>query len=1001
MEKTEKINFIYIPKPTYIENQKNNDILGGGKARYYIFDNFKGILIYTVVFAHFLFEYSSSNENSLSRKIVVFIYFFHMQSFIFISGFLSSENSIKINNTIKLLILYYIFNFSFSLIIHFYINATINFIYPQYSYWYILSLFQWRTSIKILNKIDFIFIISIIISILEGYGGFSNVFSLTKTITFFPYFLAGYKIAKINILNKFLLWKNNIIKYFLFLISFSFYLYFVIRYINNNKITNSTLLMNNYNRKSTIKERIIIMFTSFIMIIFCFLLLPDVRIPIISKWGKNSLYIYLFHRIFTIIAYKNFFKKQQNSISIIEFSILFSFIILFVFGSDFCNKYCNYILNYIHKNLIEYNLKGKIIINIFCISFIILLLIRPIKIHFNQKKSYKNFHKKNYSLQIKKSNNFKLKKNLSDLFFDSIRISYVGDLILLKDQILVAKNNLTGKYEFDDMFKYTSKHFHESDFSIGVYEGPSAGNNTSFSTSNYDDKIPLYLNYPDEFAEAVKKAGINLVTTANNHLLDKKIEGAMRTLDVLDKYNLSHVGSYRNLEEKHKIEIFDVKGIKIAILAYTSIMNRYNTDILYKKYRFLTRIIPNKKRNKYYEQIYDEIKDDFIRIKKASPDIIIVLAHMGKEFMHHTNKFQEEWNKIFSNLGADIILGDHSHSVQPLQYIGKTFIVNSPGNFANSYIKKDGDSTALIDIYIHKKTKKVIKASAIPMYTKEIRYKYYSAIPIYDLIKDKSIVLDLNERKRVEEIQLMSTKVLLGKEFGIHEVKDNYFFNSNYFDFNLHEEGKIICKNLKKFRNSKIYKYIENSKSLTFIGDSITEGTKNGFHPWYEPLTTCFDKKTINNISKGGYTTKLIIKKFRKKIINSKSDLYIIALGVNDIRYRKKSICSMDSKEYIIQIEKIVNMAKNRKSKFILISPWFSTPDDKVSKLNHSDKIRMIDDYSLELERYSKRNGYIYVNPNNYLKKKIREEKNKYLVDFIHPNSNLGIQLYCEGVLTG
>ena len=41
MEKTEKINFIYIPKPTYIENQKNNDILGGGKARYYIFDNFK------------------------------------------------------------------------------------------------------------------------------------------------------------------------------------------------------------------------------------------------------------------------------------------------------------------------------------------------------------------------------------------------------------------------------------------------------------------------------------------------------------------------------------------------------------------------------------------------------------------------------------------------------------------------------------------------------------------------------------------------------------------------------------------------------------------------------------------------------------------------------------------------------------------------------------------------------------------------------------------------
>ena len=106
---------------------------------------------------------------------------------------------------------------------------------------------------------------------------------------------------------------------------------------------------------------------------------------------------------------------------------------------------------------------------------------------------------------------------------------------MLKDQIISAKNESTGKYEFDEMFKYTSKHFKESDLSIGVYEGPSAGNKTSYSTSNYGDGIPLYLNYPDEFAESVKRAGINLVTTANNHLLDKNINGAIRTIDILDK----------------------------------------------------------------------------------------------------------------------------------------------------------------------------------------------------------------------------------------------------------------------------------------------------------------------------------------------------------------------------------------------------------------------------------------------------------------------------------
>ena len=54
------------------------------------------------------------------------------------------------------------------------------------------------------------------------------------------------------------------------------------------------------------------------------------------------------------------------------------------------------------------------------------------------------------------------------------------------------------------------------------------------------------LNFPDEFASAVKKSGIDLVSTANNHLLDKGKEGALRTLDVLDNVGLEHTGSYRN-----------------------------------------------------------------------------------------------------------------------------------------------------------------------------------------------------------------------------------------------------------------------------------------------------------------------------------------------------------------------------------------------------------------------------------------------------------------------
>ena len=223
-----------------------------------------------------------------------------------------------------------------------------------------------------------------------------------------------------------------------------------------------------------------------------------------------------------------------------------------------------------------------------------MLLINPIKIY---------SHKKNEIIDINKENHWKINNDLNIIFNNSIRISYVGDLIMLKDQVTSSKNNITGKYDFDYMFKYTSNHFHESDLSIGVYEGPSAGNKTSYSTSNYDDNIPIFLNYPDEFAEAVKKAGIDLVTTANNHLFDKKLEGALRTLDVLDKYSLIHLGTYRNNEEKRKVKIVKVKGINIAFLAYTSQVNHIRIQALYKKYNFLTNIIPYKT-NKYYNNIH-------------------------------------------------------------------------------------------------------------------------------------------------------------------------------------------------------------------------------------------------------------------------------------------------------------------------------------------------------------------------------------------------------------
>ena len=335
------------------------------------------------------------------------------------------------------------------------------------------------------------------------------------------------------------------------------------------------------------------------MILFFLLLLPNKRIPIFNTWGKNYFNIYLFYKIFTIVARIEFFSHKKYSDYIIEYSFLFTLINMFIFGSDFFIKLYYSLFISIYLNLLEFKIKGKIISTAIFVSLIMLLSIKPFSICYNHKKSGMNFFKEKIHFI---ENSHAQKEDLKESFDNAIRISYIGDLMLSKDQITAAKNNITGKYEFDQMFKYTSTHFKESDFSIGVYNGLSEGNNIIFPNINDSGNISSYLNFPEEFVESVKNAGINMINTAANHLLDQNIEGVIGTLDILDKKNIIHVGSYRNQDEKDKIEIVNLGGIRIAFLAYISELKHYTSEYIYEKYRFTTRIIP-KNNNIFYARI--------------------------------------------------------------------------------------------------------------------------------------------------------------------------------------------------------------------------------------------------------------------------------------------------------------------------------------------------------------------------------------------------------------
>ena len=563
---------------------------------------------------------------------------------------------------------------------------------------------------------------------------------------------------------------------------------------------------------------------------------------------------------------------------------------------------------------------------------------------------------------------------------EMISISFVGDLILLENQVKAGYNG--SNYNYNKMFGYANKYFEKSDYTIGVLEGPVA--NSTYSIGNFNDGKNIYLNYPKEFIDSIKGSGIDLVTISNNHILDKGINGVKETAENLNERNLDYVGY------KERYKIVNIKNLKVGILAYTYGTNYYSEEKLY-KLNITNMIVPET--SPLFEEVKKSVINDFNELKNQNVDLIIVLPHMGTQFALKQNHMQNTWNKIFEENGASIILGDHSHSVQPLEYINDCFVVNSPGNFANQYTDNNGDATSIVNIYIDTKTKKVINASIIPMFTKCDKNGFYYSIPIYDILDNIDIYNSMsnNELKRINEIQKLITKIMLGEEITTDNIEKEYYYTKDGY-IKSEMEKLNIDSSLKK---KKLYQELQYSKSVCFIGDSITEGTTNGHHGWYEPLIQNFDVE-VKKAAYGSYTTKLLLKNKQKELKECSSNLNIIAIGTNDIRYRNEN-SAMTSNEYIQNIKKIIETLDNKR--IVLIAPFYSMNYDKVTKLSLEEKNKLFKEYSDELEKFADENNYLFINPNNILEKELNNSNTSfYLKDYIHPNHK-GLYLYSEAVL--
>lgn len=322
-------------------------------------------------------------------------------------------------------------------------------------------------------------------------------------------------------------------------------------------------------------------------------------------------------------------------------------------------------------------------------------------------------------------------------------LAVCGDIMSHTPQTNDAYDAATDSYSYLPCFQYVRPWIESADYAVANFETTLNG--------------PPYSGYPqfcapDALAYGVQAIGFDLVTTANNHCMDKGYNGLVRTLDTLDAAGLKHVGTYRTQEEfdaNKGVVVADVGGISVAFLGYTYgtngipvaqdkdfSLNRFNTD-----YQAECVTLDQEK-----------LKNELAYAESLNADLIAVMIHWGIEYQTTQNDYQNQVADFLISNGADLILGSHSHVPQPMGTRTVTlddgttrsgFVCYSLGNFVSNQSPATvnvnyTDTTAVLNLELTKNFE-----------TNETTVSNVNYVPLLVLnrgsgVQDQYLILDVN-----------------------------------------------------------------------------------------------------------------------------------------------------------------------------------------------------------------------------------------------------------------
>jgi poly-gamma-glutamate synthesis protein (capsule biosynthesis protein) len=252
------------------------------------------------------------------------------------------------------------------------------------------------------------------------------------------------------------------------------------------------------------------------------------------------------------------------------------------------------------------------------------------------------------------------------------RILFGGDVMLSRYVGIVARAKGDPGWPLRDVSVLLSS----ADIAFANLESP-------FSDRGRVVEKGMVFKAEPEMIQALLQAGINIVSTANNHARDCGRYGVEYTLDWLEQHGIAAVGTAPTSEAARRGTVIGRNGVRFGFLAYTYDQSNGNHADLDERIAMMDTA-----------QVTEDVKG---LLERA--DAVVVSMHAGNEYQRKPNAQQQKFARAAIDAGASVVVGHHPHVTQPMESYGGGVIFYSLGNLVfDQFQQKDTQRGWIADV---------------------------------------------------------------------------------------------------------------------------------------------------------------------------------------------------------------------------------------------------------------------------------------------------------------